>query len=133
MVEQGTKAKSTQSPFQLSCLCWALCWLFAFSAYAQTSPKPLVTELSGHIPDSTGALIPGAHVDLHPVAGGVDISTTADTAGRYDFTGPDAGAYIVSVSAEGFATFRSAAVTLSSGKARTLDIHMTIADQVQQV
>jgi hypothetical protein len=130
MVEQATQAKSTRFPFRVYLLFFALCWVFVSTANAQVAPT---AELSGHVADSTGALIPGARVELHPVGGGADLSTTADSAGSYAFTGVDAGTYIVTTSAAGFARRRSEPVALSAGKIRTLDIHLTIADQVQQI
>jgi len=108
---------------------WILCCLIAITASAQQAPK---STLAGRVTDTSGALIPGARVELHSTTGGLSLATTTDSAGHYSFSAAPA-AYLVTVIFDGFAPFTSKTVTLQTDKAATLDIRLAIADQVQQV
>ena len=110
-------------------LSWILCCLIAIVASAQQTTK---SSIAGRVTDTSGALIPGARVELHPATGGLSLATTTDSAGHYSFSAEPA-AYLVTVDFDGFAPFKSKAVILQTDKTTTLNIRLTIADQVQQV
>ena len=105
-----------------------LCCFLAITASAQ---QPVKANLTGLVTDTSGALIPGARVELHPATEGLALTTTTDSTGHYAFTAVPA-AYLISVTYDGFATFQST-VKLEPNKLRILDIHLAIASQVQQV
>lgn len=105
------------------------CLALGLAATAQTAPREAI--LSGHVADATGALIPSAHIELLS-EGHAPLTTTSDSAGRYSIVISAPGAYTITAVAEGFAPYRSAPTALTT-QSRTLDIHLTIAGDVQQV
>ena len=62
---------------------WILCCLIAITASAQ---QPTKSNIAGRVTDTSGALIPGARVELHPATGGLSLATTTDSAGHYSFS-----------------------------------------------
>ena len=76
----------------------------AVAAFAQTASGQ-APHISGRvIADDTGLPIPGATVQLRHAQSGATQETTADASGRYAFTVPTPGAYLVSAAARGFLT-----------------------------
>ncbi len=63
----------------LAMLCLALC---VISASAQTTGN---SSLSGVVADPTGAVVPGATVEIHNPVSQFDRSTTTDSAGKFSF------------------------------------------------
>ena len=62
--------------------------------------------ISGTVTDATGALIPNAVVVAHNDATGVDTKRTASSGGLYNISPLLPGTYTVTVSADGFTTFK---------------------------
>jgi hypothetical protein len=90
-----------------------------------------LSTLQGRVFDPSGAVIPQAQITVTSAAGKA-VNATSDAAGAYSVKGLAAGAYTVSASTTGFAPF-TAPVTLSPGKATTLNIAMQIEMEKQQV
>jgi len=102
------------------------------AATASTAPVGTGT-LRGHIVDPTGALIPGATVNITTSAGTAVTSTTADSAGAYSVTGLAPGGYIIQATFEGFAPFGSPTIQLAAGQSKRVDISMAIEVAQQNV
>ena len=75
--------------------------------------------LQGRVSDSTGAVVPGATVEVANVATGVAISTTSNEEGNYRFPGIPPGVYRVQYELTGFGTVVREAirVTLAARRA----------------
>jgi hypothetical protein len=132
MSEHVMHTRFTGSFFRVEVL-FCFLTICAAGANAQRGAQPSKADLSGHVVDSSGALIRGARVELCPTASESGLFANTDSAGRYVFTAADSGAYVVIANAAGFASFRSEPITLEPGTARTFDIRLAIADQLQQI
>ena len=67
------------SAIALTMFCLALC---VISASAQTTGN---SSLSGVVSDPSGAVVPGATIEIHNPVSQFDRSTTTDNAGRFSF------------------------------------------------
>src|SRR6185437_7679396 len=76
-----------------------LCSVFAVQAFAQNSNS----TIKGTVEDASGAVVPGATVDLTNVGTNQTLSTTARGDGFYTFTNLSPANYKVTVTAQGFA------------------------------
>jgi hypothetical protein len=74
--------------------------IFAASAFAQSG----TTGVSGIVTDQTGAVVPGATVNLTNVATGLTRSTVTNDSGRYSFSSIQPATYKLEVTASGFKT-----------------------------
>ncbi len=61
-------------------------------------------EIVGTVTDPSGAVVPGADVDLRSVDSGKTRSATTDASGRFSFSGLPKGDYVIKVSQLGFKT-----------------------------
>ncbi len=93
------------------------------AAFAQSANG----TLQGTVTDSTGAVVPGATVHVQAVQTGVARDTTTNSDGFYSASNLNAGAYTVTVSAQGFATYKQNDVVLSVGAVRELDMSITVS------
>ncbi|HLH31119.1 MAG TPA: carboxypeptidase-like regulatory domain-containing protein [Terriglobia bacterium] len=85
--------------------------------------------LKGVVTDPSGALIPGATVQLRGPAG--EQTQTTDANGQYTFTGVRNGTYDIQVSAPDFKTDQRQAVNING--ATTLDVQLALQVQSQVV
>jgi A-macroglobulin TED domain/Alpha-2-macroglobulin family/Carboxypeptidase regulatory-like domain/A-macroglobulin receptor binding domain/MG2 domain/Alpha-2-macroglobulin bait region domain len=60
------------------------------------------TEIVGTVSDPTGAVVPGAKVELRSISNGKTHPATTDHAGQFNFSGLSSGDYVVQVSMAGF-------------------------------
>lgn len=89
-------------------------------------------SLEGRIVDSSGAVVPGAVVELIADDDSRQVAAASDAAGNYAFARVTPGRYTLRASAPGFALF-SAAVALAAGKAGRSDIAMDVASLVEHL
>jgi hypothetical protein len=78
-------------------------------------------------------LIPGAQISVTTVTGTPVGTATADAAGGYQVRGLSDGSYVVQATADGFALFVSAPISLSAGQIKNIDIKMSVETAQQQV
>jgi hypothetical protein len=71
------------------------------------SPPPTPAPVRGTVADATGAIIPGAEIDVLDQNGAVDTVVHADGEGNFQLTPPRPGSYTLVVSEPGFETVRS--------------------------
>ena len=76
-----------------------LCSVFTVATFAQNSNS----TITGTVQDASGAVVPGATVNLTNVGTGQTLSTTSKANGFYNFTDLNRANYKVSVTAQGFA------------------------------
>ena len=111
-----------------SICCIALMIWTCGAAHAQ---QPDVLE--GRVMDPSGAVIPGASVVVESQPSGPAHTVQTDGEGRYRITGLTAGRYKVTAEASGFRTTSKQTAISGSRHIVTLDIHLVIATQSQQV
>jgi hypothetical protein len=75
------------------------CACFAVATFAQNSNS----TITGTVRDASGAVVPGATVNLTNVGTNQQLSTTSGSSGSYTFTNLSPAKYQVSVTAQGFA------------------------------
>lgn len=91
-------------------------------AFAQTA----TTSLRGVITDPSGALVPGAKVQLTDIGTGTSYHVASDGSGFYVFPVVTPAPYRVTVSAQGFATVEST-ITLLVNQPATLNFKLTVS------
>jgi hypothetical protein len=96
------------------------------------APQPAQAQVSGHVLDQTGALIPGAVVQLTGQGNPV-YTATADAGGLYSFAAIPSGAYRLTVSASGFASQTLTTVIVTATKRLSLDLKLDIETAQQNV
>ncbi len=101
-------------------------------AMAQQPASPSGATLHGSVVDPDSALIPGATVTLASGSGKAQ-STLSKSDGTYTFHGVAAGAYTLTVTAQGFAVYVKQAINISAGETLAMDVKMTLQEQVQAV
>ncbi len=102
-----------------------VCSLLAAMAFGQETPG----RLSGTVTDPSGALVPGALVQLRGPGG--EKRVTTDDLGRYTAQGLRPGRYNVRVIAKGFTVSQRRDVTI--GPATVLDVQLTIEASSQVI
>src|ERR1035438_7871829 len=106
--------------------------LVPFAIMAQPSPAASGATLYGAVLDPDDALIPGATVALKSASGTAQ-STVSKSDGTYTFRNLATGAYVLNVTAPGFAVYVNQAISVSAGANLGLDVKMTLQEQLQQV
>lgn len=105
------------------------CCLFAVlsvpALFGQTA------DLRGHVVDESGAVIPGAKVELTS-SGGVGRSVAADQTGAYRLTGIVPGGYSVRASAPQLTLAKPLQIQLDAGT-HVLDLTLTIASMAEKL
>jgi hypothetical protein len=88
--------------------------------------------IEGIVKDSSGAVLPGATVELKSSTGAV-LSTTSDTAGTYRFPAVSPGDYSVSVNLQGFQPWTLSDVRVALGQVKKVDIALSVAGVAETV
>ena len=96
---------------------FALCLLCMFSAVVSWSQS--TQQFTGHVLDSTGAVIPTAQVIVRNQATGVEAKTVTTSSGDYTIPYLIPGTYEITVSKEGFATEKKTDILLNTDQAST--------------
>jgi len=93
-------------------------------------------SLSGNVTDTTGAVIPNAHITLTNTASKAKSEIDSNGSGFFTFAGVIPGAYTVEITAAGFRGFRQPDIEINPGDTRTLTgLNLTIggADETVMV
>ncbi len=98
---------------------------------AQNNSAQKLGSLHGQVTDPSGAIVPGASVQLS--GGGKNFSATSRGDGSYSFGTVPSGSYTLDVNVTGFTPFSESGVSIVNGTSRMLNIPLTIATQEQQV
>ncbi|MDQ2925952.1 MAG: TonB-dependent receptor [Acidobacteriota bacterium] len=114
--------------FRLS-LVVALALAFStFPAWAQST-----ATLAGTVTDSTGAVVAGAHVNVHSLATGADRDIVTDGAGLYIAPSLEPGDYKVQTTATGFSAYVVNKVTLNVDQHVTVNMSLAVASAGETV
>ena len=87
----------------------------------------------GVVTDTTGAVVPGATVQLTNEATGVTFTTQTTAAGTYVFEAVQPGAYTVAVEAPGFKKFTSKGNQVTIGVPMTVNVSLEVGAITEQV
>jgi hypothetical protein len=105
--------------------CFIVALVFAFSAMGRLSAQTF-GAISGHVADTTGAVIPDASITLTNVGtSGVRTTVTTDS-GDYAFTAVPVGVYKIQATHAGFKTATSNNVTLQIQQSMRLDFTLEV-------
>ena len=96
--------------------------------YAQTAGN-----ISGHVTDTTGAIIPGATIVLTNVGEGTSRSTVTTGAGDYSFPDVPPGVYKIEVQHQGFKTAASSSFELQVQQSMRQDFTLQVGAVTQSV
>ena len=112
---------------------------FAFSLTITLLPSLAYSDdldnvtFSGSVKDTSGAAIQGARVTLTHIATGIRRDAISDAEGRYRILQSLAGGYSLSVNAEGFKEEQSKEISISSGRAVSLDFTLAPSGVSEQM
>ncbi len=114
--------------------CVLLLSLIATVPVLGTAQSTATGALHGQVTDPSGAIIPGASVQLS-AAGKPGPPMTAKTGsdGSYRFPALPPGNYSLNVNVGGFTPFSESGIVVVSGTSRALNVPLTIATEEQQV
>ena len=105
----------------------------AFVSSAASGAPAFAAAVSGNVADATGALIPGAQVQLSDVQGKVVKSVTSDAGGDFSLPSVSPGDYTLTVSLSGFQTTTQAIHVGANGIPAPLQIKLAVAQSVTEV
>src|ERR1035438_7607754 len=105
-----------------------LCMFCAVVSWSQATQ-----QFTGHVLDSTGAVIPAAQVVVHNQATGVDVKTVTTGSGDYTVTYLIRGTYNITVSKEAFATEQKTDILLNVDQTSTIDFKLQVGSTSQVV
>src|SRR5579863_5483268 len=112
---------------RLSCIA-LLPLLLISSGYSQAT-----TSLGGHVSDRSGAIIPGASLELRLIATGATRTSTTNDSGEFQFSQLSPGRYDLMVSAPGFATTKRSGLDLLVSQPETINVILAVANVTEQV
>jgi hypothetical protein len=96
------------------------------------SPEKGTTGVGGTVTDASGAVVIGATVIVRNAAGETKTAVT-DAEGKFQITGLTPDSYDVSVTAQGFAEFKTAGFSVIAGEVGTLQVQLQLATATTQV
>jgi hypothetical protein len=89
--------------------------------------------ISGTITDPSGAVVPGAKVEVQESSTGTINRTTSDKAGQYSVPFLAPGDYTITVSKPGFETLSRGGITLQAQEHPIIDLALTVGNATQTV
>ena len=96
-------------------------------------PQVLYGTLTGNVTDSTGAVAPGARVDVLNVGTNLTKSATTDTRGGYLFSDLQPGAYDVTIELPGFQPFTRKGIRVDSAAVLRVDARLQVSGVTEVV
>ncbi len=96
--------------------------VFASSDAAAPAAAPSGPSVQGVVADPTGAIIPGAQIDLVDSAGAVATTVHSGGDGSFQLTAPHSGAYTIVVSLPGFQTVNHPITLSAAGSVTALKV-----------
>ncbi len=107
--------------------------LLALTGVSKLNAQETTAGLQGNVKDASGASVPNATIE---VSGPALIGTRkvqSNSAGDYRITALPPGNYTLTVTAQGFSTYKQAGIGLEVGRLPTIDIHMEVGTITQTV
>jgi Carboxypeptidase regulatory-like domain/TonB-dependent Receptor Plug Domain len=100
--------------------------VLALSSWAGAHAQFDSGAVLGNIKDPSGAVVPGATVELDSVAQGTKVDRHADASGAYEFDSVQPGEYVLVVSAAGFEVSRTDAFRVNVGARQRVDLALKL-------
>jgi len=107
----------------------ALLFLLAGQAVCQV----LYGSLVGSVTDSTGAVLPGAEVQVRNLDTGVLLQATTNGAGNYIVGNLTAGRFEVTIKKDGFSSFKAPSVSIAMNNQARIDAALNIGGTAQTI
>ncbi len=91
-------------------------------------------SLGGTVTDMTGAVVPGAQVELKNEATHVTRTSVSNGSGVFSFSALPVGDYDIQITSQGFSNFQQRSIHLDPGDQKTVrDIHLAVGSSSQTV
>lgn len=107
-----------------------VCCLGAGSVFAQSAA---VSQISGTVRDSTGAVIPNAQVTITQISTGMTRSVQTGPEGDYTILSLPVGPYRITITKEGFSSYVQEGVVLQVASNPVIDASLSVGSINQQV
>jgi hypothetical protein len=107
-------------------MCCLAALLFTFAPPAQVSAQGNTGRVSGHVSDSSGAVLPGAAITLTNTATGGVRTTVTTSSGDYAFAAVPIGSYVIKAEHQGFKTASSPDLRLQVAQSMTQDFTLGV-------
>ena len=101
--------------------------ILLLSCVTLTFAQSGTTTLRGTVTDTSGAVVPGAAVNLASAEIGVNLSGETDKDGAYQFREVRPSTYVLTVTAPGFAPFKQSGLVLLVSTPATSDVQLQVA------
>ena len=101
--------------------------ILLLSCVTLTFAQSGTTTLRGTVTDTSGAVVPGAAVNLASAEIGVNLSGETDKDGAYQFREVRPSTYMLTVTAPGFAPFKQSGLVLLVSTPATSDVQLQVA------
>jgi hypothetical protein len=105
-----------------------LAFILCPAAFAQ-----ITADLGGRVLDSSGAAIPGAHIELTATATSIHQQAISSASGDFLFTNLNPGSYSLDVTATGFQHLRRTGVTVILGQTINVDLALIAGGGQQSI
>src|SRR5215472_4368754 len=89
--------------------------------------------ISGTVTDPSGAVVPGARVEITSSQNGFHRQASTGLQGIYEFASLPVGTYAVSISKDGFAAFHMDGIDLLYSQVRTVDARLAVGSPTESV
>jgi iron complex outermembrane receptor protein len=109
------------------CLSWQTSWIHAQQSTASITKDAATGRIAGILKDPSGAVVPGATVEVSGLTGNVDRSAKTDLQGHFVLSDLPAGRYRLTVTARGFAVEVIAHLAIAPGGETTTNVVLRIA------
>jgi hypothetical protein len=118
----NSRTKTQTRPWHI-----ALLTLFAFVFAIATQAQVVNGNISGTVTDSTGAVVPNAHVRVHNDDTGAQRNLTTGSGGTFNAPSISIGTYTVTVDAPAFSTYKRTGIVVTVGQSVTLNLPLTVS------
>lgn len=105
--------------------------LLAAPAFPQASA--INGQIEGTVTDATGAVVPGAKVDIKNENTGYSRAAESDSSGFFRFTVLPLGRYSLNATATGFQKFTAANIELTAGSTATVNVNLSVSSATTAV
>jgi Carboxypeptidase regulatory-like domain len=102
-------------------------FVYVFCIVGVAWSQVATTSLKGTVYDARGAVVSGASVTLQNSATGFSRSTKTDAQGAYEFLQVPPATYVLTATAEGFATERMSGIQLLVNTPATQNLNLAVA------
>jgi hypothetical protein len=126
LAEPSRNLQNPRQPRAALILYIAIALLLALVFHRSAKAQVVGGSITGTIVDPTGAVIQGANIIVHNSDTGNQRILTTDSTGRFSAPSIPVGAYSVTASATGFATYKRSGIDLAIGQSLDLPISLSV-------